>query len=159
VAKLVYITEEQYMPAHALKSKELIGLRVLSKSGIVVGKISELHLESNSLRMLGVVVSGSKKVYVGKNYFQKITPDSLILNIDPTIFLIGKQVMTFDGQLLGTVKEVKRKGHTNDLKEIVVKSFMKKRLVITPDKIQSTSNTIILSRHYHGKQKYFWQNS
>lgn len=159
MVKLIYITDEQYMPDKALKSKELIGLRVLSKSGQVVGKVSELDLERNTLKMLGIVVSGKVKMYFGRNYFRKISADSVILNIDPSIFLLGKKVFTYDGQLLGRVKEVRRKGHSNDVREIVVKSFLKRRLTIHPAQIYSTANNIILSRNYHGKQKYFWQSS
>jgi sporulation protein YlmC with PRC-barrel domain len=156
----VYVAKEADTHAHSLDSKKVLGKKVLSKSGRILGNITDIQIHPKTLKILGVTVRNLlSKYYFGNSYFGRITQDSIILNIDPSIFVKGKSVFTYDGKLVGKVAIVIRKGNTNDIKEIVIKSLFKKDLIIPSSAIHFVNKSVTLDKHYHGKQKYIWQKT
>ena len=158
--KIVYVAKEVDIHTHALDSQKVLGKKILAKSGKVIGNIVDIQIHPKALNVLGVTVRNwTSKYYFGKSYFGRITQDSVILNIDPSIFVKGKNVFTYDGKLIGKVSIVVRNGNTNAIKEIIIKAFLKKDLVIPNAMIHFVNKSVILVKHYHDKQKYFWQKN
>ena len=155
--KIQEIIEKEAPLEHTLNLKDLIGIRVISKRGKVVGKVSQFRLNANNMEIEGILVSRGifkKPFYVGKSYLKQISNDAIILNIEPANLLKGIKVVTSDGKILGKVKEVIRKGDTNIVEGIVVSSLFKKRKTIKASFIERLGQSIILKPNYHVAEKY-----
>lgn len=160
MGELVHIAKNTDIHVHPLDTKQIIGRRILSKNGKVIGTVSEINIHPQNLSVIGIIAKcGWTKVYIGISYVQKMTSESVILNIDPSVFIKGKTVMTHDGKELGRVKDVVRREETNEVKEIVVKALWRKDLVVPYSAIDFVNKSVLLSKSYHGKPKLFWQKA
>jgi|SRR3989344_1859662 len=142
--------------------KKLIGKSVLSKGGKVIGKILEIRISPNTLALEGILVRGNiirKPIYIGRSYFSRLSEEAVILNIEVSVLIKDKQVMDFEGKILGTVKEVVRKGTRNDLKGLYVSSLFSKKFFIPASAIQYVSKSVVLRKNYNARKKYFWQKN
>lgn len=118
------ITRKEAEIEKTVNLKKLIGKRVLSDGGSIVGSVSEIRLNPNGFDLEGIVISTDVGVlYVGKSYFSKISDYSVIINIELSLLVKGKKVLTIDGKTLGIVKEVNRKGNSNEIESLLVGSF------------------------------------
>ena len=114
-----YVVKKEAGLEETANVKRLIGKRVLSEGGSVVGHISEVRLNKSGFNLEGIVVSSSiGLVYIGKSYFSTISDYSVILNTELGLLVKGKKVLTIDGKVLGRVKQVNRKGNTNEIESI-----------------------------------------
>ncbi len=141
--------------------RRLIGSRVISADGLVVGRISEVRADPKNMSLLGIVVDRgffNQKLYIGKSYFDKISNDAAILNIDPFIFLKGKKVVTSDGKVIGRVKDIARNDYSNDIEAIMVSSWVRK-YNIDAGNIKLVGRSVILKINYDGTKKYLKQRS
>ncbi len=141
--------------------RRLIGARVLSADGLVVGRIREVRTDPKNMNLLGIVVYRglfNDKLYIGKSYFEKISNDAAILNIDPFIFLKGKVVVTSDGKVIGKIKDIARSDYSNGIESIIVTSWFK-RYNIDADSIKLVGRSVILKVNYDGTKKYIEQRS
>ena len=75
------------------------------------------------------------------------------------MLLIGKNVVNHDGELMGKVRRVIRKGNRNNINEIIVKSFLRKDFSVKMSQIKSINKVIMLKQKHGVKKKYFWQKS
>jgi sporulation protein YlmC with PRC-barrel domain len=142
--------------------RKLIGSQVISKNGLIVGKISEVRVLPEKISIEGIVVGRgllNKKLYFNSNYINQITSDAVILNIDPTELLKGMKVLTFEGEIIGNVKMVIRKGTLNDIDKLIVSALWRKRAIIPSSAIKKIGESIFLEDDYHVDKKYFWQKS
>jgi sporulation protein YlmC with PRC-barrel domain len=142
--------------------RHIVGKSVLSKGGMVVGKVSELRLNPKNVAIEGVLMRHSifhKPFYIGKGYFSHLSHEAIILNIELSPLLRGKKVITSEGKVIGKVMAIERKGTRNDIQHIVVKSFWSRKFTITPSNIKSIGRSIILQSGYNVPKKYFWQKS
>lgn len=152
-------TEEPF--DETINGASLLGKRVISKSGTVVGHVAELRLHPTDLNLEGVLVSRGfgKKVYFGRNYINRASQKGLFLTIDPTILLIGRRVLQSTGKSIGTVKSITRKANSNELNSITIGAFLKKDMTVPAEAITIAHEAIMLDSKYDAQQKYNWQKS
>ena len=125
---------------------------VLSKSGEYVGRVYDIVLKNGSVE--GILVSGKKNIFVGKEFFSIDPKQHIILSIEPITNMIGKRVFDSTGKLIGKVKDVSRKSNANTYYEIKVKSsFFKRSLNISKKEIGVAKRNIILKHPYEKKKK------
>ena len=142
--------------------KKLVGKKVLSKDGLVVGKIIQIRIDPHRMVVQGILVSGGdlgKNLYIGKSYFNNFSDDAVILNINPSPLLIDRKVLDHEGNNMGRVRDVYRRGSRNDIDELVVRSFLRKDFTIRMSQVKNIGRSIILKPRHNVKKKYFWQKS
>ena len=155
------IISKATLPEQTLNASNLIGLKVLAKSGLIVGRLREVRLDVSTNKVEGFIVSrGLKKpLYIGREYVNKVSSSAIILNMMPNVFLKGKKVISAKGKVIGTIKKINRRNNTNVLINIIVHSFLRKDLVIPSNAIKTVGKSIVLKDSYNEKQKYFWQKA
>ena len=138
--------------------KKIMGKHVLSKGGKIVGYISELRINSDTLELEGLVINrGFKKpIYIGKSYFSHLSDKAVILNIELSVLIMGKKVITLDGKVLGKVKQVNRKGTTNDVQSLVVKSLWRKYIIPQSD-IKQINTSVLIKHKYDATKIHLWK--
>jgi len=147
---------------NTINLKELVGKRVISSGGKIIGKVSEVRIDPHTLKLEGIIVSQgfmSKPLYIGKGYFKTLSIESIVLNVELSLFLKDKMVLQSNGKPIGKVSRVVRVGQTNNVKEIIVNKIFRKPIIIPFSAIKLTGNSIILKPGYNVRTKYFWQKS
>lgn len=141
---------------------QVLGKRVLSRSGKVFGRVREIRVSDDGLSIEGALVSRGlfqKDVFVGRGYFDRLTVDSLVLKIDPFLTLRGLKVVSSEGEVLGKVVDFVRGNNTNDLDSLVVKSFMRGTFSVPVSAIKSVGYSLILKPTYEPPKKQFWKRA
>src|SRR3989344_6286585 len=139
MARYHIISRRQINLEETLDSSSLLGCRVLSHNGLIIGKISQIRINPNTLRIEGILVKRGlfrKSIYIGSSYFDKMTSKSVILSIEPVIFLKNRNVLSFEGKKIGKVKKVIRKDNTNEIKEIIVSSIINGRFSVPAGQVK-----------------------
>ena len=142
--------------------KKLIGKRVLSKGGTIIGKILEIRISPINLNIEGILVRGSiikKPMYIGRSYFSHLSSEAVILNIEVSVLIKNKQVIDSKGKIIGRVKEVVRKGTRNEFKGVYVRSLFSWKFFIPESEIEYVNKSVVLKPNYHATKKYFWQGN
>ena len=119
--------------------QKIKGAKVLSKGGKVIGRVAEIRINPHTTQPQGVLVKrglGEIPLYIGRSYFAHLSYESIILNMEPSILIKGKRVITTQGKILGTVREVIRKEKTNDVTGIIVKSPLTRKALIPHSEIK-----------------------
>lgn len=141
--------------------KKLIGKRVLSKGGKIIGKILEIRISPISLNIEGILVRRNihkKSMYIGRSYFSRLSQEAVILNIEVSVLIKDKQVIDSKGKIIGKVKEVVRKGTRNDIKGVYVRSLFRRKFFIPESKIAYVNQSVVLKSKYNATKKYFWKS-
>lgn len=142
--------------------RKVVGVRVLSEKGLRVGRVSQIRIHPESKSLEGVLVRRGlfqESLFIGRSYFDTLSPEAIILNMEPTILLKGKKVVTYDGEVIGKVKEVARTGKTNALKNIAVHSFWRGNFTIPASAIKAFGKTVMLKSDYNAPKKSFWRRA
>lgn len=144
-----------------ISNSKLLHRRVFSKSGAVVGRVSQVRIDPEKLKVEGILIKGSykKPIYMGRSYIDKVSSEAITLSIDPSILLLGKRVITYEGQILGKVREVSRQQETNEINEIIVGSLLKRPIVLPAASIEVMGKSIILHKRYNVRPRYIWQKA
>lgn len=154
-----YIIRREAEIEKTVNVKKLIGKNVLSEGGTVVGTIYEVRLSPNGFDMEGIVVSTRVgMLYIGKSYFSSISDYSVILNTELGLLVKGRRVITVDGKTLGKVKQVNRKGNTNEIDSLLVGTFWKKYL-IPVSAVKQIASSVLLKTKYDDAKEYIWKRS
>ncbi len=143
-----------------LNLKKLIGKRVISKGGEVIGKVSQIRINPYHMNLEGVLVKRGifrKKLYIGKTFFSHLSDDAIILNEELSLFIKGKYVFTSEGERVGKVSKVVRKGNSNELQSLVIKSLFTHEIVIDNSEIKHIGKSVILKTGHNARKKHFWQ--
>lgn len=140
---------------------QTIGKKALSDGGLIVGRIAQVRLNKNTKQIEGIITRNftHKPLYIGLSYISKITDKGVVLNMEPTIFLRNRRVITHEGKIIGKVFSITRKGTKNDLENITVYKMFRKKLIVSANDIEKAGKSIILKKGYNVRQKYFWQKS
>ena len=157
-----YIHKKENSIDNTINIRKVINSVVLSKGGLLIGRISEVRIHPHKLKIQGVVINRGffkKPIYVGENYFGRVTENSIILEIEPSVLLIGKRVINSDGKYAGRVMEVVRKESKNDIKFLKVKSTFSRTFDIKIEDVEHLGKSIVLRKGYNAPKKYFWQKS
>lgn len=161
--KEVYIVEKGDASIDETSNlKRLLGARVLSVNGIVVGRVREVRIDPGKLSLEGIFVSRGifqPALYIGASYFERASNDAVILNIDPFVLLKGKGVVSSDGKRIGRIKDLIRDDFSNNVKEIIVGKLFGKDFKIPYENVKLTGKSTILKINYDATKKYLKQGS
>lgn len=137
--------------------KNILGLRVLSKSGDVLGRVVEVRMDHKRESFEGVLVRmrNLKKVYVNKTYVQKITDEAVLLSITPAIVYKGRKVVSSDGKAFGKAIEVRREGTTNNIEAIIVQRHFVRRVAVPIKDFSKLGASLILKKTYSDAKKEY----
>lgn len=151
-----YVIRKEAEIEKTVNVKKLIGKKVLSEGGTIVGSISEVRLNPNGFDFEGIVVSSSVgSLYIGKSYFSTISDYSVILNTELSLLVKGRKVLTVDGKVLGKVRQVNRKGTTNEIESLLVGSFWKKYL-LPVSIVKQIASSVLIKPKYNETKEYLW---
>ena len=84
-----------------LTNDQLIGLKVVTKSGQVLGKIKDFEFDSDNFKIVKYIVSSSDLV-------KKITAQNLIITFDQVIEITVKKMIVDDNitRIVETAKQI-----------------------------------------------------
>jgi len=156
------ITKHESSLDTTLDLRKALGARVLSHKGLILGKVSKIRIHPTRLQIEGIVISRGifeKPFYIGSSYIKRFSEESFILTIELSVLLKGKKVLTSNGKVIGKIKDVIRKKHSNEVDKLSIKSFLKKIFYIRLSDVQSFGESIILKSNYRVPKKYLWQKS
>lgn len=141
---LIILTQEGLGDHHKLK--EILGKKVLSYKGLVIGKVKDVAFTRK--KVMGFYISGVfKRYFVSMDYVDAFSGESLMLTIDPVTNLKGKLVFDKDGQKLGKVVEIKRPSFENKITEILVKkNVFSKPFIVSTGNLEVVDKNIILNK-------------
>ena len=139
-------------PAH-----NLLGKRVLSKSGDVIGRVTQLRVNTDKRTLEGVVVRRKifRKLYICMSYVTRITEKAMMLGIDPSALFKGRAVVSSDGKKFGTVKELERKQESNEVTRVIVRRHLYKELAIPKEDFSRFGTSLILKNTYDQARKEY----
>lgn len=141
---------------------EIIGVKVLSEKGFRVGRVSQLRINAEEKSIEGILVKrGIFKGYlfIGRTYFETLSSEAIILNIEPSVLLRGKKVVAYDGEVIGKIKDIIRVAKTNSIKNIVVHSFLRGTFNIPFGEIKGLGRSVILKNTYNAPKKSIWRRA
>ncbi len=141
--------------------KKIIGVRVISPNGNAIGRVTQARINPDTKSFEGVVVRRGffRKIYIGKTYFEALSPEGIILLIEPSVLLLGEKVITYEGEVIGKVKEVIRVGKTNTIKGVNVHSFLRGTFSVPAEQIKSIAKNILLKESYNAPKKSLWRRN
>ena len=137
---------------------DVVGKRVLAKSGSVVGRVKEVRLDPSHRELEGVLISRGllrSSLYVSEEYIGRLTPQAVILTIDPCVLLRGRPVVSSDGKKFGTVKEVERAKETNEVTTYVVRRKWFWTYEVPADEIKHAGKAVVLKKSHDRAKSSF----
>ena len=139
----------------AVHSSKTVGRRVFAKNGDDLGKVKELAINPEKMRIEGVWVSPCFTCvdeYIGREYVDKITEEGVMLKIDPLTEVIGEKVFDSQGKKIGKVSALTREKKTNSIISLEVdRGIGKDRLIVPIENVKSMGNAVILSKKVEAK--------
>ena len=142
--------------------KDVLGMNVISKNGMVVGKVYQIRMSDNGTRVAGILVHRGffkNKLFLSQGYINKLTEDSVILNIDPFILFKNLKVVSSEGEIIGKIIDFTRKDNTNNISTLIVKGFMRGKFNVPSSFVKSAGYSVILKENYEPPKKYFWKRT
>lgn len=140
------------------KASDIVGRRVLAKSGSVVGKVSEVRLDGNQSQVVGLLIRRypwQSKVYISTEYIHRLTPKAVLLDIDPLVMLRGRTVVSKDGKKYGRVSDIVREQNTNKLVSLIVRRRLFFKKEVPAEELHSISEAIMLRGGYKSVKDKF----
>ena len=133
-----------------LKIQDILGKRVLAKSGAVLGRVKAIHFNKGKYFIEGIVIRKFFKEdkYICITYVNSITSKAVILSVEPVTLFEGCDVVSHDGKKVGTAKKVNRVGNTNRVASLTVKRNLFQKMEIPHTNIEHFGTSIILSKTY-----------
>ncbi|HLC93311.1 MAG TPA: PRC-barrel domain-containing protein [archaeon] len=127
----------------------LIGKKVLASNGKEVGTIMEIRLDPVTLNLDGIEMDRGffgTDTFVGRKYITSLSNEGAVLNMSPVTDYKGLKVFDSNGKEVGTVKEVRTDGPTNDVSAIVVGTgILKNDAVFTKSDVKDVGESIMLN--------------
>ena len=130
-----------------LSSKRFKKIPVITKSGEIIGRVSEVRLDGFCVE--GVVVErflNFRSVFIDKSFIKVFNQNEVLLKINPVTELVGVRVYDGSGRKLGKVSKVLRKNNGNDFDSLVVKDgFFARPSLVDRSHIEIMKRNIILN--------------
>lgn len=126
-----------------LGCKQIMGKKVLTTTGFLVGRVFDLRLDEDKT-VMGILIRrnpGQKKIYLDSTTISSISAHAIILERLPFNLLIGNKVFTHEGKYLGKVSEVSYK---EELQSIKVRKFFGKTKSLPAEKLEIREKSILL---------------
>lgn len=135
----------------------IVGKRVISKSGDVVGRVMQLRIDPDKRTLEGVVVRRKlfRTLYICMSYVTRITDKALMLAIDPAALFKGRAVVSSDGKKFGTVAMLERAGETNEVVRVIVRRHLYKKIAIPKESFSRFGTSLILKDTYDKARKEY----
>lgn len=138
-------------------AKSLLGKRVLSKSGDIIGRVWQLRIDPNKRTLEGVVLRRKvfRKIYICMSYVTRITDKALMLGIDPAALFRGRTIVSADGKKFGTAIALERMQETNEVVRVLVRRHLYKKLVVPKEDFSRFGTSLILKKTYDQARKEY----
>ncbi len=131
-----------------LTSDDVLGKDVIDLEGDFIGVSESLYIDPKNFDIVGICVDKGflkKCLVISKGNIKKITPHAIFLKIKPSFKIKGMKVFDIDGKKIGIVSHASMIGTTNKLKEILVRTGIFKKIVISADYIENVGNNVVLN--------------
>ncbi|MFA6990237.1 MAG: PRC-barrel domain-containing protein [Candidatus Gastranaerophilaceae bacterium] len=132
-----------------IKVNELKGKKVMALNGKEVGKIMQVRLDPNSLNFDGIEMDRGffgHDTFVGKDYVESLGDEGAVLNMTPVTEYKGLHVFDSTGKEVGTVKEIRTNGHSNNISAIVVGTgILANDVIFSKSDVKSVGESIMLN--------------
>ena len=137
-------TKLEGMPENLTTADKFRGKKVVDREGIQYGKVKHIHIHPDTLRVSGVTIHEGfhRDYYLSKDYFDKFTENTLLLNIPPVRPKI--QVVDIDGKKIGKVKKLHRHPDTNELESVEVSDGLLHSKILSKTEIWGVGEKVIL---------------
>ena len=148
VGNIEQISSIRYDLKAEFSLKKLIGKRVLSKDGEVLGKVKDIVIKQ--YQIIGIVISSVLKssIFVDRIYFDSFREEAVILKINPVTSLIGLKVLDKNGRKLGKISKIVRQNTKNEFTTFYVKKNLFKDIAFNAADIDKISENVILNKEF-----------
>ncbi len=136
-------TRIEFDPKH-IKADEFKGKKVIDREGIEYGKVKHIHINSETLEVVGVTVHKGlhKDHFLSRDYIDRFTEESVLLSSAP--IRIDSQVVDIDGHKIGKVKRLHMSTDTNELESIEVSDGLIGSRIFRTSEIWGVGEKVIL---------------
>src|SRR5574340_7251 len=127
-----------------VKADEFKGKKVIDREGIEYGKVKHVHINSDTLEVVGVTVHEgfSKDYFLSRDYVDRFTEESVLLSSAP--IRTDVTVVDIDGRKIGKVKRLHMNKNTNELESIEVTEGLTGTRIFHTSEIWGVGEKIIL---------------
>ncbi|MGI0086492.1 MAG: PRC-barrel domain-containing protein [Nitrosotalea sp.] len=127
-----------------IKADEFKGKKVIDREGIEYGKVKHVHINSDTLEVVGVTVHEGihKDYFLSRDYVDRFTEESVLLSSAPIRTDIT--VVDIDGKKVGKVKRLHMNKDTNELESIEVTEGLTGSRIFHTSEIWGVGEKIIL---------------
>jgi len=135
-------------------ARDLLGIKVLSMSGEVLGKVLQVQLHEKTNALEGIICKRamfrkpSYNCYFCEKYIDRITHDAIILNIEPALVWVGHKVVSNDGKVLGKITNVNRVNDTNAIDSLLFKRFFFKTVRIPIGAVKQLGKSVVVKKDH-----------
>ncbi len=132
-----------------IRVQELKGKKVLDSNGKEIGTIMEIRLDPQTLNLDGIEMDRGffgTDTFIGRKYITSLSLEGAVLNMSPVTDYKGMKVFDSSGKEIGTVKEVRTTGATNDISAIVVGTgILSNDAVFSKSDVKGVGDSIMLN--------------
>ena len=127
-----------------INADEFKGKKVIDREGIEYGKVKHIHLNSDTLEVVGITVHKGlhKDHYLSRDYIDRFTEESVLLSSAP--IRIDSQVVDIDGHKIGKVKRLHMSTDTNELESVEVSDGLMGSRIYRTSEIWGVGEKVIL---------------
>ena len=127
-----------------IKADEIRGKKVIDREGIEYGKVKHVHINSDTLEVVGVTVHEglNKNYFLSRDYVDRFTEESVLLSSAP--IRTDVTVVDIDGKKMGKVKRLHMNKNTNELESIEVTEGLTGSRMFHTSEIWGVGEKIIL---------------
>lgn len=127
-----------------IKADEFTGKKVIDREGIVYGKVKHVHINSDTLEVVGITVHKGlhKDHYLSRDYIDRFTDESVLLSSAP--IRIDSQVVDIDGHKIGKIKRLHMSTDTNELESVEVSDGLIGSRIYRTSEIWGVGEKVIL---------------
>ncbi len=127
-----------------IKADEFKGKKVIDREGIEYGKIKHIHLNSDTLEVVGITVHEGihKDYFLSRDYVDRFTEESVLLSSAPIRTDVA--VVDIDGRKIGKIKRLHMSKDTNELESIEVTEGLTSSRIFHTSEIWGIGEKIIL---------------
>ena len=145
--------------AKIITSDEVLGKEAVDADGSIIGVVTKIHINKETMKIVGISVDmGFMKpeLFVGSNYIKHFGIDAVLLKKVPVDKYMGLRVITFEGKLIGKVKNIIMKRRKIKEFEISSTRIFGKGFVIKYSDIKEIGDQIILKEKYKIIKWYYY---
>ena len=104
-----------------ITTDDILGKDAVDTEGDILGIVMKVHIDKYEKKLVGITIDqGFMKpdLFIGMNYIRNFGVDAVFLNKVPVDKFMGIDVITAEGKVIGTVKNINAKRHK--IEEIII---------------------------------------